>query len=746
MNRRNIAIGAALIPAALLAQTGEKPNIILITTDQQTAGAMSCAGNPYVRTPAMDALASDGILFTGAYSPFPLSGPCRASLLTGCYPSVVGATKNGVPLVKEYLADGIGIRMSGAGYECLFAGKYHAPEQKLPANNGFKKVCDPVGDLEVIPHVDKALDAYDGSKPLFLVVNFVNPHEICQVKHEEIGKMTGYIPEVDPCRYPPLPDNFKRTDQDPDVLNLEEEMGGQFAHYPMGRYSELDWQRYLYNYYRLVERADACIGDLVASLKAHGLYDNSVIVFCSDHGDGAAAHEWNGKWALMEESVNVPMIIKAPKDKGPAGVVNDSALVTIGPDLYSTFCDFAGISLNKHRYVGQSLAPVIYGQKEKTHDDIFIETLFNFVPCHGWSLIDGKFKYVLYQGCKNNEALFDLEHDKGEMHNLLDDPEYAGQLKTCRLKMQKWADRLRNWQCKVRIDPIVKYTYETPNDPVTILSTDLSVDLDPDDWFDAYLFMKSAWMRPQGIILTDYAGEKEFELARQLEQIAGHTEIPLLAGVNERFESGKTPRNTEGAEFILKTLREQRVKTRLIAVGSLRNEALAYEMDPELFKRKVEEVVFVSVPLNGEKATNVNRDTAAVRVIFESGVPILAVPNVKQKLSGEMESTIAATNSAVCDFLTKRLADWRGRRQKESPGFLKKTDQLQGQGKNLWSLPVFIPETLWAEYGIKAVRCSASYAPKTSTVFPEDKRGNDFLMTEWDTDALLDYTMKMICE
>lgn len=563
-----MAIGAALLPLVLGAQSMEKPNVILIMTDQQTAGAMSCAGNPYLRTPAMDALASDGIMFTGAYSPFPLSGPCRASLLTGCYPSVIGALENGAPYDQEHMDSGIGHRMSDAGYECLFAGKFHAPERNVPESSGFTKICNFVSDPEIVPNV---------------------------------------------------------------------------------------------------ERADNCIGDLTASLKSHGLYDDSIIVFCSDHGDGAAAHEWNGKWALMEESVNVPLIIKAPAGKGPSGTAND-------------------------------------------------------------------------------EALYDLSSDKGEMHNLIADPEYASRLRDCRYRMLDWARRLGNWPCRTRIEPIVKYTYETSNDPVTILSTDLSVDLDPDDWVDAYLFLKSDWMRPQGIILADYAGREEFALARELEELAGRTDVPLLAGVNQNYAPGRKIRNTEGAEFILKTLREQRVKTRLIAVGSLRNEALAYEMDPDLFMRKVEEVVFVSVPTHGEKATNVNRDTSAVRVIFESGVPILAVPAVRQKLTGEMEKSISESQSPVARFMTARFADWRKRRNKDFPGFLERTGQLEGQGKNLWSLPAFIPETKWCCYGIKAVRCSASYSSETLTVFPPDSRGNDFIMTEWDEKALLEYAVRMIID
>lgn len=744
MDKKKLMMSALLLPAALNAQEAKKPNVILIITDQQTAGAMSCADNPYLRTPAMDGLAEDGIRFTNAYSPFPLSGPCRCSLLTGCYPSTIGVLGNGIGIKKQYSDNGIGHRMADAGYECLYAGKFHAPEQSVPENIGFTKICNFIHDPEIPGHVSKALDKYDGSKPLFLVVNFNNPHEICQDKHGEPMKMTGAIPEVDPCLYPPLPENFERTDADPDVLNLEVECGGQLAHYPVCRFSPQDWQRYLYRYYRLVERADDFIGQVIDAIKSHDLYDDSIIIFCSDHGDGAAAHEWNGKWALTEESVNVPMIIKTPKGKGPKGIVNNEALVTIGPDLYTTFCDCAGVSLDTRTYVGSSLLPVIYGKEEKTHDDIFIETKMNFAKLDGWSVRAGKYKYSLYQGGRNNEALFDIDADRLEMHNLIDDPAYADILKDCRYRMFKWAKMVQNWPCIVRIEPIIKSLYESPNEPVTILSSDLSFDKDPDDWFDAYMFMKSDWMRPQGIILTDYAGKQEFKLARELEEIAGCKSLPLLAGVNEPLVKGKTPKNTEGAEFILKTLREQRVKTRLIAIGSLRNEALAYMMDPELFKRKVEEVVFVSVATHGENVTNVNRDKLAVDIVFSSGVPILAVPNIKQKMTGEMEKELENSNAPVAKFLVRRLSDWRTRCRKDSPDFLTRTDQTEGKGKNLWSLPVFIPKYQWADYDIKAVRCNASYSKETSTVFPEDIRGNDFIMTQWNDEALLEYMFETV--
>ena len=105
--------GAMMAPAAVEASTPapkeeSRPNIILIMTDQQTASAMSCAGNPDLLTPAMDALAEDGVRLERAYCPFPLSGPCRASMMTGLMPTEIGATDNGIQPDEEAMSRSIG--------------------------------------------------------------------------------------------------------------------------------------------------------------------------------------------------------------------------------------------------------------------------------------------------------------------------------------------------------------------------------------------------------------------------------------------------------------------------------------------------------------------------------------------------------------------------------------------------------------------------------------------------------------
>ena len=81
-----------------MAAAAERPNIIYIFTDQQTAQAMSCAGNPDVHTPNLDRLAAAGVMFSNAYCTAPLSGPSRGAMFTGHYPETVGLLVNGAPM------------------------------------------------------------------------------------------------------------------------------------------------------------------------------------------------------------------------------------------------------------------------------------------------------------------------------------------------------------------------------------------------------------------------------------------------------------------------------------------------------------------------------------------------------------------------------------------------------------------------------------------------------------------------
>ncbi|WP_418983576.1 sulfatase [Alistipes sp.] len=435
-----LALAAADARAAAPKKPSEslRPNIVVIMTDQQTAGAMSSAGNPYVRTPAMDALAADGVRFTRAYCPYPLSGPCRASLITGRMPSEVGATDNAVRPRDEDMRQGIGHRIAAAGYECLYAGKWHVPEVNLPAEGtGFRGIAK-MHDPTLADACDEALAAYDGQKPLFLVASLLDPHEICEYGRFETLQY-GELNPFETADCPNLPANFMPSTYESEALRLEHDASPRY--HDTYSYTQDDWRRYLYAYYRLVERVDREIGRLVEVLKRRGIYDDAAIILLSDHGDGVAAHGWNQKWALFEEVVNVPLVVKSPRGRGLAGERNDEALSSVGLDLYATVCDYAGVALDTARYRGRSLRPVAEGRQRTLHDEVFVETLLSGAGIRGWSIIEGRYKYVLYQWGRNREQLYDLERDRGEMVNLAVDRRYAPELKRLRRKMHAWAVR-----------------------------------------------------------------------------------------------------------------------------------------------------------------------------------------------------------------------------------------------------------------------------------------------------------------
>lgn len=429
----------------------KRANVIFIMTDQQTANAMSVVGNPHVSTPAMDALAADGVLFKRAYCPYPLSGPSRASIITGRMPFEVGATDNEIHPHKEDMAAGIGHVMTKAGYETLYAGKWHIPNINIPDDEGFTKIAN-LNDLTLVDsckiHLNKEYD-----KPIFLVASFLNPHEICEFARNQT---MPYGPLNEPYTnsdLPNLPYNFMPSTYEAEAIRLSYKSAPRI--YPSHSYSQDDWRHYLYTYYRLVERVDLQLGKLIELLKQTGLYDSSVIIFTSDHGDGVAAHQWNQKWVLFEEVINVPLIVKAPKGKGLEGVVNESALSNIGLDIYKTICDYANVSLDDEHYRGKSYRDVVEGGSKKLHDQVFVETLLEGVETRGWAIIEDKYKYVHYNYFKNRDQLYNLENDKGEMLNLVVDSHYDEVVKRMRRKMYEWGVKTNDPRLIRNLKPLV---------------------------------------------------------------------------------------------------------------------------------------------------------------------------------------------------------------------------------------------------------------------------------------------------
>ena len=158
-----------------------KPNILYLFTDQQSSAMMSCAGNPYLQTPAMDSIAANGIRFDRAYCTNPVCAPSRFSMMTGQMPGKFGIRSNfdaenaTVPL--KIRKKTIGYLLKENGYDTAYGGKVHLPPQMTPEDMGFKYLARDQRDELANSCVEFIQDKRN--RPFMLIASFINPHDIC---------------------------------------------------------------------------------------------------------------------------------------------------------------------------------------------------------------------------------------------------------------------------------------------------------------------------------------------------------------------------------------------------------------------------------------------------------------------------------------------------------------------------------------------------------------------------------------
>ncbi|MBI3986696.1 MAG: sulfatase-like hydrolase/transferase [Lentisphaerae bacterium] len=412
-----------------------QPNILYLFSDQQTAGTLGCDGNRDLRTPALDSLAARGTRFENAYCTFPLCTPSRASMFTGLMPHQLGIERNGQGIPEGLRAAEIAPLLARHGYDCAYGGKWHVPEEAMSAGHGFDSICG-FSDWE-LPGRCVDFIRRPREKPFFLVASFDNPHNICEWSRQQ-ALPWGPVPDCPTGQCPALPPNFAVTAFEPEAVRRENQA---LLLYRAGTFTPDDWRQYRHAYYRLVEKVDAAIATILGALRESGQEDRTLVIFSSDHGDGAGAHQWNQKCALYEECVRVPLLVAPP---GPAPVPGAIAphLVSEGLDLYPTLCDYAGIQPPEGRE-GLSLRPLIEGRRGiPWRSAVTVETLFDGGRgTRGLMVRTARHKYTLYSWGKYREQLFDLATDPGEQINLAADPVHRDVLQHHRDLLAQWIER-----------------------------------------------------------------------------------------------------------------------------------------------------------------------------------------------------------------------------------------------------------------------------------------------------------------
>jgi arylsulfatase A-like enzyme len=435
--------------SALQLSAQEKPNILIIMTDELSAESMSFnLGSKYINTPNIDQLAKTGVVFNNAYCANPLCVPSRSSIFTGRYPHEVGIQSNDEKKLDPATFPGLGSIFKNAGYETGYVGKWHLPyDRKAPATHGFDYLPNKTGngDDSTSPKLASNFLKTKRDNPFLLVVSFMNPHNICQwARGEKLPDgAIGNAPPADKC--PPLRPNAKPSSNETDIMRFVRASMQNSDAFPVGTFTEDKWRQYIWSYYRLIEKVDAEIGRVLQALKESGNEKNTIIVFTSDHGDMQGAHLWNQKTVFYEEAAKVPFIISYNGVKPRIS----NYLVQSGTDILPTLSDFAGIPVPA-RYPGNSLKQYLEKDIAPTKRDYVVvsDHIIQGVGVEGKDLKpegrmlrNGQFKYWIYNEGEEKETLYDLKNDPGEMVNLVSNPKYKKALQTCRTQLMEWATK-----------------------------------------------------------------------------------------------------------------------------------------------------------------------------------------------------------------------------------------------------------------------------------------------------------------
>ena len=428
--------------ASRFAVSAERPNILLIVSDDQRPDTIAALGNDVIQTPNLDRLVREGTAFTRATCGNPICTPSRAEILSGC-----SSFRNGVldfgksidpelPLMARWFAD--------AEYRTSYVGKWHndgAPIDRgysksnglyrggggkwykpqvdwfgrpvtgyrgwiFQSDDGTKYPERGVGLMSDISEkfADAAIELLEqpGDKPFFIHVNFTAPHDPLMVE-PEFEKM------YDAAKMP-LPKNFA-AEHPFDHGNFDGRDEKLFA-WPR---TPQETRGELAAYYAVISHMDAQIGRVLKALKASGELENTIVVFSSDHGLGVGSHGLRGKQSMYEHTIGVPLIMAGP------GISNGKRLATqcYLRDLFPTLCDLAGVEGPGERIDGRSLQPALLGEKEQIHPFVvgYFRTFQRMIRYSGW-------KYIEYPAA-NRVQLFHLSEDPDELHDLSDDPQRA---------------------------------------------------------------------------------------------------------------------------------------------------------------------------------------------------------------------------------------------------------------------------------------------------------------------------------
>jgi arylsulfatase A-like enzyme len=415
----------------------KRPNILLITTDQQRYDTINVAGNPYIMTPNLNWLCDSGVRFTRAYSDCPVCMPARTTILNGKFGfnnAMVDNNDAADPIDPQLSTPGL---LTRAGYQTRMVGKAHwpkfrrnygfehiepcddyyrymkrHPEKGIPLDHGIgqnqmEPVISSVSESNSLTHwvIDRSVDfleTRDTSRPFFLWTSFTKPHPPfdCDIRYWNLYQ-NRTVP--DPIygdwsqRAEDVPEGFMRF-----IRSLNS----------CDRFSPETLRDMVRAYYACITQIDYNLGKLFARLRELGELDNTWIVFTSDHGELLGDHFLAAKFLALDASAKVPFIIRAPgagEWSHLRGTCRDD-LITLA-DLLPTFAGIGGVATLPENIDGRDIRGMVAGNVAPREEVCFQASEFNGLLVDNW-------KYLLAE-TTGDELLFNLADDPLEQRNLI---------------------------------------------------------------------------------------------------------------------------------------------------------------------------------------------------------------------------------------------------------------------------------------------------------------------------------------
>lgn len=483
-------------------------NVLFIMADQLRWDHLACAGHPYLRTPNLDALARRGVRFTQAYVNSGVCGPSRMSYYTGRYPSSHGATWNRVPLSVGEVT--LGEYLRPHGLQLALAGKTHVMADHaglarlqleggselhtLLTRGGFEEVDrydghHPPGAESGYPAFLRA-NGYDSADPWSdYVISAVDPngevvsgwqmrnvHLPARVReeHSETAYMTdqalayldrvgerpwvlhlSYVKPHWPYMAPaPYHARYSADQCLPVVRNDAEKIDAHpvvdaYRHSEESRSFSLDdcIRTVRPAYQGLIEQLDHHLGRLFDALERKNLFKDTLVVFCSDHGDFLGDH-WLGEKELFYDTVQrVPFIVVDPSPLADATRGTCDERFVEGVDVVPTVLQALGLPVAEHRIEGRSLLPLTRAADPEWRDTVVSELDFSYKAarrrlglavdaCYAWSLRDRHWRYVYWLNAP--EQLYDLRADPEQFVDLGRSPAHEGLRRRYREQLLAW--------------------------------------------------------------------------------------------------------------------------------------------------------------------------------------------------------------------------------------------------------------------------------------------------------------------